>query len=186
MTEFRQPPPGAEESVLNGILGVRPVADQMPGQGDQATAVPADQDGKGVFIPFGSPDGRHIVVRVEEIAGMATREVPGIHSLGSGMARTRGAVTDKVPGGRPACARSPAAVASGAYDRSHVPTLSAPQFSALHKRVRDDFTFRRRGTAGLPLRRAARDGLPDRICPAQPTSRRSGTADSSARRGVRS
>ncbi|MGW6691353.1 Asp23/Gls24 family envelope stress response protein [Streptomyces sp. NPDC054961] len=37
---------------------------------------------------------------VEKIVGMATREVPGIHSLGSGMARTLGAVTDKVPGGR--------------------------------------------------------------------------------------
>ncbi|WP_030722686.1 Asp23/Gls24 family envelope stress response protein [Streptomyces sp. NRRL F-2580] len=37
---------------------------------------------------------------VEKIVGMATREVPGIHSLGSGMARTLGAVTDKVAGGR--------------------------------------------------------------------------------------
>ncbi|MEV7618162.1 Asp23/Gls24 family envelope stress response protein [Streptomyces sp. NPDC089799] len=37
---------------------------------------------------------------VEKIAGMATREVPGIHSLGSGMARTLGAVTDKVSGSR--------------------------------------------------------------------------------------
>ncbi|MFE2560216.1 Asp23/Gls24 family envelope stress response protein [Streptomyces sp. NPDC059352] len=42
---------------------------------------------------------------VEKIAGMATREVPGIHSLGSGMARTLGAVTDKVPGGRPSMSR---------------------------------------------------------------------------------
>ncbi|WP_374772609.1 Asp23/Gls24 family envelope stress response protein [Streptomyces sp. NBC_01310] len=42
---------------------------------------------------------------VEKIAGMATREVPGIHSLGSGMARTLGAVTDKVPGGRPSVSR---------------------------------------------------------------------------------
>ncbi|MET9887561.1 Asp23/Gls24 family envelope stress response protein [Streptomyces sp. NPDC006430] len=42
---------------------------------------------------------------VEKIAGMATREVPGIHSLGSGMARTFGAVTDKVPGGRPSVTR---------------------------------------------------------------------------------
>ncbi|MFB7467476.1 Asp23/Gls24 family envelope stress response protein [Streptomyces sp. NPDC056224] len=42
---------------------------------------------------------------VEKIAGMATREVPGIHSLGSGMARTLGAVTDKVPGGRPSVTR---------------------------------------------------------------------------------
>ncbi|MCY0962432.1 Asp23/Gls24 family envelope stress response protein [Streptomyces sp. H27-H5] len=42
---------------------------------------------------------------VEKIAGMATREVPGIHSLGSGMARTLGAVTDKVPGGKPSVSR---------------------------------------------------------------------------------
>ncbi|MGW6785147.1 Asp23/Gls24 family envelope stress response protein [Streptomyces sp. NPDC054987] len=42
---------------------------------------------------------------VEKIAGMATREVPGIHSLGGGMARTLGAVTDKVSGGRPNVSR---------------------------------------------------------------------------------
>ncbi|MFD3547091.1 Asp23/Gls24 family envelope stress response protein [Streptomyces sp. NPDC058655] len=42
---------------------------------------------------------------VEKIAGMATREVPGIHSLGSGMARTLGSVADKVPGGRPSVSR---------------------------------------------------------------------------------
>ncbi|MFJ3914275.1 Asp23/Gls24 family envelope stress response protein [Streptomyces vinaceus] len=42
---------------------------------------------------------------VEKIAGMAAREVAGIHSLGSGMSRTLGAVTDKVPGGRPSVSR---------------------------------------------------------------------------------
>ncbi|MFD7629540.1 Asp23/Gls24 family envelope stress response protein [Streptomyces sp. NPDC059851] len=42
---------------------------------------------------------------VEKIAGMATREVRGIYSLGSGMARTLGAVTDKVPGGRSSVSR---------------------------------------------------------------------------------
>ncbi|MER5567281.1 Asp23/Gls24 family envelope stress response protein [Streptomyces goshikiensis] len=42
---------------------------------------------------------------VEKIAGMAAREVPGIHSLGSGMSRTLGAVTDMVPGGRPSVSR---------------------------------------------------------------------------------
>ncbi|MFE5520939.1 Asp23/Gls24 family envelope stress response protein [Streptomyces virginiae] len=42
---------------------------------------------------------------VEKIAGMAAREVPGIHSLGSGMSRTLGAVTDRVPGGRPNVSR---------------------------------------------------------------------------------
>ncbi|MEW2417831.1 Asp23/Gls24 family envelope stress response protein [Streptomyces sp. NPDC046866] len=42
---------------------------------------------------------------VEKIAGMAAREVPGIHSLGAGMARTLGAVSDKVAGGRPSVSR---------------------------------------------------------------------------------
>lgn len=42
---------------------------------------------------------------VEKIAGMATREVPGIHSLGAGMARSLGAVRDRVPGGRPSVTR---------------------------------------------------------------------------------
>lgn len=35
---------------------------------------------------------------VEKIAGMAAREVPGVHGLGSGMARTLGSVRDRVPG----------------------------------------------------------------------------------------
>jgi uncharacterized alkaline shock family protein YloU len=36
---------------------------------------------------------------VAKIAGMATREVPGIHNLGAGMARAIGAVRERVPGG---------------------------------------------------------------------------------------
>ncbi|THA47743.1 Asp23/Gls24 family envelope stress response protein [Streptomyces sp. A1136] len=42
---------------------------------------------------------------VEKIVGMATREIPGIHSLGAGMARTIGAVKDMVPGGRSSVSR---------------------------------------------------------------------------------
>lgn len=42
---------------------------------------------------------------VEKIAGMAAREVPGVHSLGAGAARTLGAVRDRVPGGRPSVTR---------------------------------------------------------------------------------
>jgi uncharacterized alkaline shock family protein YloU len=36
---------------------------------------------------------------VAKIAGMAAREVPGIHNLGAGMARALGAMRDRVPGG---------------------------------------------------------------------------------------
>ncbi|MBA5224428.1 Asp23/Gls24 family envelope stress response protein [Streptomyces griseoaurantiacus] len=36
---------------------------------------------------------------VAKIAGMATREVPGIHNLGAGMARALGAMRERAPGG---------------------------------------------------------------------------------------
>lgn len=35
---------------------------------------------------------------VAKIAGMAAREVPGVHALGGGLARTMGAVRDRMPG----------------------------------------------------------------------------------------
>ncbi|PWI43564.1 Asp23/Gls24 family envelope stress response protein [Streptomyces sp. ICBB 8177] len=36
---------------------------------------------------------------VEKIAGLAARDVVGVHTLGTGFARTLGAVRDRVPGG---------------------------------------------------------------------------------------
>ncbi|MEU6664175.1 Asp23/Gls24 family envelope stress response protein [Streptomyces sp. NPDC046821] len=36
---------------------------------------------------------------VEKIAGLATRDVIGVHAMGSGLSRTFGAVRDRVPGG---------------------------------------------------------------------------------------
>ncbi|MGW3012655.1 Asp23/Gls24 family envelope stress response protein [Streptomyces sp. NPDC001219] len=36
---------------------------------------------------------------VEKIAGLAARDVLGVHAMGSGLARTLGAVRDRVPGG---------------------------------------------------------------------------------------
>ncbi|MGI5483493.1 Asp23/Gls24 family envelope stress response protein [Streptomyces lavendofoliae] len=38
---------------------------------------------------------------VEKIAGLAARDVVGVHAMGSGMSRTFGAVRDRVPGGKP-------------------------------------------------------------------------------------
>jgi uncharacterized alkaline shock family protein YloU len=38
---------------------------------------------------------------VEKIAGLAARQVAGVHALGAGFARTFGAMRERVPGGRP-------------------------------------------------------------------------------------
>lgn len=37
-------------------------------------------------------------VVVEKIAGMAARDVPGVHALGSGFARSMGAMRERMPG----------------------------------------------------------------------------------------
>ena len=38
---------------------------------------------------------------VSKIAGIAAREVPGVHGFGGGAARAFGAITERIPGGRP-------------------------------------------------------------------------------------
>ncbi|RZQ64611.1 Asp23/Gls24 family envelope stress response protein [Amycolatopsis suaedae] len=35
---------------------------------------------------------------VQKISGLATREIPGVHDLGSGAARTFGAIRERIPG----------------------------------------------------------------------------------------
>ncbi|MFJ4202265.1 Asp23/Gls24 family envelope stress response protein [Streptomyces sviceus] len=62
----------------------------------------------GTRLPVASePRGRTTIADgvVEKIAGIAAREVPGVHALGGGFARTMGAMRDRVPGGQPSAGR---------------------------------------------------------------------------------
>ncbi|MFE0366943.1 Asp23/Gls24 family envelope stress response protein [Streptomyces tendae] len=53
------------------------------------------------------PGGRTTIAEVvaAKIAGMAAREVPGIHGLGSGMTRAIGGVRERMPGGQTSVTR---------------------------------------------------------------------------------
>ncbi|MFE5942837.1 Asp23/Gls24 family envelope stress response protein [Streptomyces sp. NPDC056480] len=58
--------------------------------------------GSGVTEPAGSRGRTSIAdLVVVKVAGMAAREIPGVHDMGGGLSRTIGAVRDRVPGGRP-------------------------------------------------------------------------------------
>jgi uncharacterized alkaline shock family protein YloU len=59
--------------------------------------------------PLGDPAtrGRTVIADgvVEKIAGLAARDVLGVHALGTGLSRTLSAVRDRVPGGKSALTR---------------------------------------------------------------------------------
>ncbi|MBW1600015.1 Asp23/Gls24 family envelope stress response protein [Streptomyces sp. JJ38] len=82
--------------------------DGAPGAGGEARTVTTTRVGTtGSATELVGPRGRTSIADsvVEKIAGMAAREVPGVYALGGGLARTLGAVRDRVPGGRPNVAR---------------------------------------------------------------------------------
>lgn len=64
---------------------------------------PVRAPGRGVVDEPAGTRGRTSIadVVVVKVAGMAAREIPGVHDMGGGLSRTLGAVRDRVPGGRP-------------------------------------------------------------------------------------
>ncbi|MEU1466424.1 Asp23/Gls24 family envelope stress response protein [Streptomyces sp. NPDC005727] len=70
------------------------------GGGGPEASVSALQDRTGAGAPAETRGKTTIADSVvAKIAGMAAREVPGIHKLGAGMARAISAVRERVPGG---------------------------------------------------------------------------------------
>jgi uncharacterized alkaline shock family protein YloU len=71
---------------------------------EQGTSPGTGPGAAGRRAPLGDPAtrGRTTIADgvVEKIAGLAARDVVGVHALGTGLSRTFGAVRDRVPGGK--------------------------------------------------------------------------------------
>ncbi|AJE87655.1 MULTISPECIES: Asp23/Gls24 family envelope stress response protein [Streptomyces] len=73
---------------------------QRRAAGDNSTTVASGTSG--VAEPAANRGKTSIAdVVVVKVAGMAAREIPGVHDMGGSLSRTLGAVRDRVPGGRP-------------------------------------------------------------------------------------
>ncbi|MDT0264761.1 Asp23/Gls24 family envelope stress response protein [Streptomyces sp. DSM 44915] len=84
----------------------RPADELLPRQPADAHTATVSEGTAGAQAPAASR-GRTSIAGgvVEKIAGLAAREVPGVHALGGALSRTLGAVRDRVPGGRGPAAR---------------------------------------------------------------------------------
>ncbi|MGO1949409.1 MAG: Asp23/Gls24 family envelope stress response protein [Mycobacteriaceae bacterium] len=68
---------------------------EMTGTGNAGEASPASSE---LFTEHGRTSVADVVV--SKIAGMAAREVSGVHGLGGGTTRALGALRERIPGGR--------------------------------------------------------------------------------------
>ncbi|MET9496883.1 Asp23/Gls24 family envelope stress response protein [Streptomyces sp. NPDC006552] len=78
---------------------------QDPGDTQAASATRSNVTKRGGGDP--ASRGRTTIADgvVEKIAGLAARDVDGVHAMGSGLSRTFGAVRDRVPGGTKSVSR---------------------------------------------------------------------------------
>ncbi|MFD7297478.1 Asp23/Gls24 family envelope stress response protein [Streptomyces sp. NPDC059897] len=78
---------------------------QKPGETPAPAAAKTNVTKRGGGDPAGR--GRTTIADgvVEKIAGLAARDVEGVHAMGSGISRTFGAVRDRVPGGAKSVSR---------------------------------------------------------------------------------
>ncbi|MDD7939122.1 Asp23/Gls24 family envelope stress response protein [Actinomycetospora lutea] len=75
-----------------------PTGTPTPSPAPRSSVTPATTGGS----PLESTQGRTTVADgvVAKIAGLAAREIDGVHGFGSSAARAFGAITDRIPGGR--------------------------------------------------------------------------------------
>ncbi|MFF9066351.1 Asp23/Gls24 family envelope stress response protein [Streptomyces sp. NPDC014891] len=81
--------PSALQKSSDGAVSPTAVGEQR--QSPRPADVPVGERGRTAI-------GDVVVVKV---AGMAAREIPGVHDMGGGLSRTLGVVRERVPGGRP-------------------------------------------------------------------------------------